>query len=79
MKDEKHGFSSPTLTYGSRGWESNRPYPKNYESPVQNEEIELHTFNDWHSIEADPTIDISVFIDPAFIEQGETEDNHKKR
>ena len=66
--EDKRNITSPTLKYASRGYEYTGSKSNiNLESHEDNSEIELHTFNDWQKIKADPTIDISAFIDKDYL------------
>jgi hypothetical protein len=77
--EEKRNIVSPTLKYAARGYEYiGSKSSINFESHEDNGEIELHTFNDWQKIKADPTIDISVFIDEKLLTDEEIASRRKR-
>lgn len=78
MEDERN-ITSPTLKYAARGYEYTGSKTFNsQEIHKDNEEIELHTFNDWQKIKADPTIDISAFIDKDYLIDEEITSKRKR-
>ena len=82
--NDSNGFDSPTLKYGTRGWQSSNSQKKMEALKKEREakriaqekepkEVQLHTFHGWEEIKADDSIDLTVFLDDKYLNECEKE------